>query len=202
MKTLIALLSTMALLSACQQPEPQAEPPQVESAWINAPLPGAPVTAAYFTLRNPGTSKIALVGVSSPACERMELHETRLENGVARMREVKRLEIASASSLVLEPGGLHGMCFSPVAELGSESSVQVVLTLNDSEGQSLTLEQAFEVRTQGSATASPEGHEGHAGHPASEGHEGHHGHAGEAPHDHGPEHQQEPAVESEPVPET
>ena len=46
----------------------------VENAWTRATAPGAQVAGGYMTLRNAGSAADRLVGASSPAAARVELH--------------------------------------------------------------------------------------------------------------------------------
>src|SRR5690606_37242333 len=51
-----------------------------------------------------------LVGGSSPVAERVEIHESMIVDGVARMRPIDGgLAIAPGETLELKPGGLHIM---------------------------------------------------------------------------------------------
>lgn len=89
----------------------QGLPPKgllIEKAWVRpATLYGT--TAAYMTLTNTGDKPIVVTGGASQVCEKVELHETRDENGVMRMRPQESWTIASGKSLELKPGGRHVM---------------------------------------------------------------------------------------------
>ena len=56
---------------------------------------------------------VTIVGASSPAFGEVSLHETRIVDGVSRMRALPELRIAPGDSAVLKPGGMHLMLMQP-----------------------------------------------------------------------------------------
>lgn len=138
------LMPGFTVLAACGGGSGGA--PIIESAWFQVPPPGAQVTALYFTLDNRSSGTVTLVGAASPACERIELHETRIEDGMARMRRVERIEVAAGSKRVLEPGATHAMCFGPAPSPLMETIVPVSLALRMADGAMISLDHGFLVR--------------------------------------------------------
>ncbi len=108
-----------------------AAPVTVEDPWVKAAPPTARTLAAYLVLRNDGTRPWALVGVSSPDFERAMLHESRIENGMARMRHVTRLQVPPGETVRLAPGGYHLMLMGPRRPLPPGAVVELVLTWED-----------------------------------------------------------------------
>jgi copper(I)-binding protein len=80
----------------------------LENPWTRTTPPNAKVAAGYLTVKNDGATD-KLLGASSPAAQRVELHITLRDGDILRMREVKELGIPAGSSLVLEPNGAHLM---------------------------------------------------------------------------------------------
>ena len=109
-----AALAALFLLSACSG-EPAAPAVAVEKAWVRLPAVQGQPAAAYFTLQASGGDAV-LTGVSSPAAERIALHESRDEDGVSRMVPLARVEVESGTDLVFEPGGKHAMVFGLTAD--------------------------------------------------------------------------------------
>jgi len=99
----------LALLSGGLRPASGAETGavQVEKPWARASI-GA-TAAAYLTLLNRGAAPDRLVGTTTPAAKSAQLHETREDGGVMRMRPVKALALAPGAPVTLKPGGLHIM---------------------------------------------------------------------------------------------
>lgn len=78
-------------------------------AWVRAVPPGMAMTAGYLTVSNNSQQAISLVEVRSPAATRMEIHETRIHDGMARMRQIQSLPIAPGEETTLRPEGKHLM---------------------------------------------------------------------------------------------
>lgn len=149
-----ALLAAALLMPCCQAIAATIE---VEDPWIRAAPPGARMLAGYVVLHNRGAEAVALVGASSTRFGLAEIHETVDVDGVARMREVPRIEIAPASSARLEPGGRHIMLMRPESVPAEGESVDIVLRLED--GSTLTV--PFLVRRAGAPPATKDPHAGH-----------------------------------------
>jgi periplasmic copper chaperone A len=83
---------------------------QVGKPWIRATPKGAAVAGAYLTISNRGTAPDKLLGGSSAAAGRFEVHSMVMEQGVAKMRPVEGgLEIKPGETVELKPGSFHIM---------------------------------------------------------------------------------------------
>lgn len=90
-----------------------AQPLLFKQGIIQAPPPGAETLAGYLKIENPGKIKITINHISSSDFERIEIHETTLQNGIHKMNRLSQLVIAANSSIELKPGGLHLMLIGP-----------------------------------------------------------------------------------------
>ena len=72
-----------------------------------------------------------LVAVRSPRFGEVSLHETRMVDGVSRMRGIERLPVAAGGEALMQPGGLHLMLMQPDATLVEGERVPLVLVLAD-----------------------------------------------------------------------
>ena len=106
-------------------------PVHVSDAWLRAVPEGVTSTAGYFTIENRSDAPRTLKGVTSPQFARVELHETRLEDGIARMRPVDVLALPSGERVTLAPGGLHLMLLDPVRPLAAGGHATLRLQLDD-----------------------------------------------------------------------
>lgn len=111
---------------------------QVDDAWVRAGPPTAEVLAAYLRLRNTGDSARKIVAAESPAFERVEMHRTVIEDGMARMLPQSSLTVPAGGELVLEPGGYHLMLIQPNAPLKNDDKVELTLTDADDNRLSFT----------------------------------------------------------------
>lgn len=115
-----AIVLSGILLTACNG---EAEAPLVASdVVISEPPPGRAMSAGYLTLRNNTNDVIRISGVDSPQFGFVEIHETRLEDGVAKMLLVPELLIPAKSNISLQPGGKHLMLMRPI---GSPQSISL-----------------------------------------------------------------------------
>jgi copper(I)-binding protein len=105
--------------------------PKVEGAWIRMPPAGLPMMAGYARISNPCKAPLAIVGAHSAAFADTSLHETRIENGMSRMRATRALRLAPGGSAVLEPGGFHLMLMNPAKPLHAGDRVAIEFTLQD-----------------------------------------------------------------------
>ena len=105
--------------------------PRIVDAWVRLPPVPMPMMAGFARIENPCAEGVAVTGARSAAFGSVELHETRVVDGVSRMRQVPELPVAAAGEAVLRPGGLHLMLMRPVSPLALGESVTVELTLAD-----------------------------------------------------------------------
>lgn len=117
----------------------------VEQPWSRATPPGAQVGVGFMTLRNAGGAADRLLGASSPLAGRVEMHVTRREGDVMKMRQVEALEIPPGGSFELKPGGAHLMLTG--LERPLKQGERVPLTLRLEKGGELQVE--LEVQAMG-----------------------------------------------------
>jgi periplasmic copper chaperone A len=108
----IALL----LLSACGASAQELSAQQfkagdivVSNPWSRATPKGAKVGAGYMVIENRGAIPDRLVGGSVKAAAGFEIHDTVVEDGVMRMRQLAALELPPGESVEVKPGGRHIM---------------------------------------------------------------------------------------------
>jgi copper(I)-binding protein len=96
-------------------------------------MPGKTMRAAYLALTNNTDEAIRITRVTSDVFAAVELHETTVRDGVARMRALPQLDIPAGETILLERGGKHLMLMRP------EGTAQN-MTLQFFDGDSLLLE--------------------------------------------------------------
>ena len=117
----ICLLSSLFFL----QEDVQAEV-QVEGAWMRLLPPMSKVTAAYMTLISDQEDR--LVSVSSNIAEVVEIHQSKMEDGVMSMQKESCLYLPKDEPVELKPQSYHLMV------MGLQSP------LNEGENHQFTLE--------------------------------------------------------------
>lgn len=108
----------------------------LRDGWVAEPPPSALATAAFGTLANDGDDPVVIVGATSPSCERVEIHRSVDEGGVARMERIDRLEVPPGVERVFAPSGLHWMLIRP-AEI--RAGDEVVIRVEHADGASTQL---------------------------------------------------------------
>jgi periplasmic copper chaperone A len=82
----------------------------ISNPWSRATPKGSSVAAGYVKITNSGSAPDRLIGGSSDVASKFEVHEMRMENGVAKMRPVTGgLEIKPGETVELKPGSFHIM---------------------------------------------------------------------------------------------
>ena len=98
-------------LSACGG---DTKPPLVAThIVVSKPIPGMRMSAGYLSLTNNTKDAISITRVTSDDFEAVEIHESLLEDGVAKMQRIQKLMVPANSSVSLEPGGKHLMLMRP-----------------------------------------------------------------------------------------
>jgi len=82
---------------------------KIDQAWVRPTVPGQGTGGAYLSVSNSGPAADRLLGGSSPAAARVEVHEMRMDGNVMRMRELTALNLPAGKRIQLAPGGLHLM---------------------------------------------------------------------------------------------
>ncbi len=131
MKRISALSLLLPLAVLCGPAFARDCAPQVSDAWIRLIPGGMPMQAGFGRIDNPCPTPATIVSASSPAYGSVELHETRIVEGISRMRAVPELRIAPDGAATLKPGGLHLMLMQPASPLKEGSKVAVEFTLSD-----------------------------------------------------------------------
>lgn len=85
-----------------------------------------------MTLSNNSFDAIRISRISSPQYGLVEIHETAIDDDVARMRQLDELLIEPDDSLQLQRGGTHLMMMRPIANIE-------MVTLNLYDGELLIL---------------------------------------------------------------
>ncbi len=150
---LVALLTLLAalFLGGCSGPTaPTHISAQGASVRVN-PNVDAP-WAAYFTLKG-GSETLTITGVTVDGAGHAELHESRMEGGVAQMAALARISIPAGEDVIFRPGGKHVMLFDVTP--AARTAGQMTLTLSFDDGSTLPILLAFAPQTATAETAAP-----------------------------------------------
>ena len=105
-----------------------ASPIMIMQPWARATPPGAPTAAAYLTIMNHGSEPDMLIGGSSPQAERVEFHQSTIDNGIMKMRPATNgVTIPAGRTVELKPDGYHVMLTGLKEPLRSGTMLPVTL---------------------------------------------------------------------------
>ncbi len=100
----------------------------ISDPWARASAGPVKTGAAYIgKISNHGSSMDRLIGATSPTAKRVTVHNSIIENGIAKMRHVKTMDIHPGHAASLKPGGYHIMLMGLKAPLKAGSSFPLTL---------------------------------------------------------------------------
>ena len=122
----------------------------ISDPWSRATPKGASVAAGYMTIKNTGSTPDRLISGSSDVGSRFEIHEMKMENGVAKMRPIKEgLEIKPGDTVELKPGSFHVMFVGLKKPLAAGDHINATLVFE----KAGTVSVEYEVRAMGAEPA-------------------------------------------------
>jgi copper(I)-binding protein len=136
------LLLSLALLAGAVQAQTTAT-----QAWARGTVPAQKATGLFLQLQSKDAAK--LVGGSTPAAGRVEIHEMAMEQGVMKMRQIPALDLPAGKSVELKPGGYHLMLMDLKAPLKAGDSVALSLQIERPGKPAETLQLQVPVRPLG-----------------------------------------------------
>ena len=110
---------------------------EVNDSYVRATPPGLPNSAAFMTVVNNSDKDIAIVKASSSVSKVVELHTHDMKDGVMKMYQVPKIDIASKSQTVLKPGGFHIMLIGLYNPLKVGENVELTLELSNGETKTI-----------------------------------------------------------------
>jgi copper(I)-binding protein len=129
-----------------------AQTVEVSDVWARATVPGQRATGAFMHLLSPKGAR--LVGASTPVAALAEVHEMKLEEGVARMHAMPGgLQLPPGKMVELKPGGYHLMLLDLKQPLPKESTIALTLVFQDAKGAETRTELQVPVSMQPPAVA-------------------------------------------------
>ena len=144
---------TLVMLTACTAvPVASGAHIHVENAWarptIGSPMGGTSATpdmqtmsgmtdneatsAVYLVIINNGDQADTLVGASTDVAKGIEMHETRINNNIAEMIPLTRLDIPAGGRIEFKPEGYHVMLTGLTRELKVGETVKLTLQFQKS----------------------------------------------------------------------
>ncbi len=83
------------------------------------------MSVGYLTLENNSDKSISIDRITSPQFASVEMHETVIEDDVARMASLTSLVVEPRSSVQFETGGKHLMMSGPLNQIVADLPVTI-----------------------------------------------------------------------------
>lgn len=125
----VALISICLLSSVFVQTAAQAEV-KVDGAWVRLLPSMSKMTAAYMTLVSDQEDR--LISVSSEIAKVVEVHQSKMEDGVISMQEVKGLLLPKDETVELKPQSYHLMVMGLKSPLKEGENYQFIFEFEQS----------------------------------------------------------------------
>jgi hypothetical protein len=101
----------------------------VKDPWVRATVAQQPVSGAFMKIES--KQRARLLEVRSPVAGRVEMHESSIEGGIARMRKVESIALPAE----LKPGGYHVMLIDLKRQLKAGETVPLELVVEGADGK-------------------------------------------------------------------
>jgi periplasmic copper chaperone A len=122
------VLVSYVLVAPARAQEVKAGDLVITQAWARATPNGAKIGGGYVTIENKGAAPDRLIGGSTEAAVRLEVHEMAMKDGVMKMRPLDNgLTIDPGKTVKFAPGGYHLMMFDLKSPLKQGDTVPITL---------------------------------------------------------------------------
>jgi periplasmic copper chaperone A len=119
-----------------------------KNAWVRATVPAQKTTGAYMTLTS--SEDVKVVGASSPAAARVELHASMSMGGVMQMHAMDSIALPTGKAVELKPGGMHVMLIGLKGQMKAGDKVPIALAIEKKGGAREAVQVEATVRPIGS----------------------------------------------------
>jgi hypothetical protein len=136
------LFIALAFIAAFTAPFLQADTSNLRfiDGWIKQLPAVVPVRAGYLQIDNPDKQSHEVIAFQSDAFERIEMHESRMQDDIMTMVELQSLILPADGTLELKPGGKHLMLINPTRSLQIGEDFYIVITFADETSQRMRME--------------------------------------------------------------
>lgn len=122
MRALLLSTLALALVAGAAQAAPKAE-----GAWSRPAAQGT-TGVGFMTLVNPDAKADALVSVQTPLAREVQIHQTRVVDGIASMTRLDRVAVPAGGRVAFAPGGYHLMLMGLTRPLKPGDTAPATLT--------------------------------------------------------------------------
>ena len=124
------LFAIAALLAGCASAT-ACDGLTADAPWIRPAPPDASMRVGYVVLNNAARAPVTIEAIDSPDFGAVEIHETRVEDGMSHMHRIASLAVPPDGHLALQPGGRHLMLMRPARALKPGDTAELTLHCAD-----------------------------------------------------------------------
>jgi len=96
-------------------------------------------SAVYFVIQNHNAESDELIGAVSDVANAVEVHESKMENGVMMMNHIESVMLEPSVKVEFKPGGYHVMMIGLKQELNVGNKIEVTLQFRNGPDITLTV---------------------------------------------------------------
>lgn len=137
-RVLFFVLAGTLLLSACRAGGVTSGKFEARDYWSRAAMKGGN-GAAYMMLSNGLEQDQELIGASSDIADAVEVHLSKVENGVMQMAQQESVLLPAGALVEFKPGGLHVMFIGLKQDLNVGDEITLTLHFKNHEDITLTV---------------------------------------------------------------
>ncbi len=104
----------------------------IKHPWVKEPPPGPNTTMVGMIIRNEGDEEDLLIGAKSNIAERVEIHKTVFDNGVAKMVRKREIPIPPQGEVEFRHHGYHIMLIGLKRKLKEGDRIKITLIFKKS----------------------------------------------------------------------
>lgn len=127
------LLATLLLAAAAAHAQVTVDKP-----WVRTTVAQQTTSGAFMTITSVHGGR--LVGASSPIAASVEVHETKMEGDMMKMRPVDALPLPAGQPVELKAGTYHMMLLGLKAPVKAGDVVPISLVVEDAQGRRETVD--------------------------------------------------------------
>lgn len=135
---------------------------KVTKAWIRSAPATLKTHGGYLSIANEGGDAKELIAATSGNYERVELHMSRVTDGVATMQRLESVEIPAGGKVEFSPGGMHLMLIGPKAAVAEGATVPLRFSFRS--GEEIAVEAVVASKAPGGGMNHDKMDHGHGGH--------------------------------------
>lgn len=155
--SLAAPAAMLLMVTGCSDPKPL----YVDGGYVRLNANPAGPSAGYFTIHG-GDTSVVLRDITTDAAIRLEIHESKMQGGMATMEEVDTVDIPAGEKVQLAPGGKHVMLWQINPQ--AVAAGKMTFTFIFSNGDRILVDAAIQKPDGSATTASNAAADEHAGH--------------------------------------